>query len=175
MFVPESVETPMGYDILGLLDAGMVQNTVERARFLASKGMRTEAVAGVYDINVIRMNGKDISVKEYKKQAIEILDEQAKELVKGYDDEELETLHEKIESLKSEDGFNPVIEVRCMRSVLRLRDLKDASDSDKMELIKEAIKSLNIEMQYLGEEIRFDAETLEGRKKVVGVCDFLDR
>lgn len=165
VFVPESVETPMGYDILGLLDAGMVQNTVERARFLASKGMRTEAVAGVYDINVIRMNGKDISVKEFKKQAIEILDEQAKELVKGYDDEELETLHEKIESLKSEDGFNPVIEVRCMRSVLRLRDLKDASDSDKMELIKEAIKSLNIEMQYLGEEIRFDAETLEGRKK----------
>jgi hypothetical protein len=165
VFVPESVETPMGYDILGLLDAGMIQTTIEKSRYLAAKGMRTEAVAGVYGIDVIRMDGKDTSVKEFKKEAILILQEQLKELIKGENDAEIQTIKEKITSLKSEDGFRPAIEVRCMRSVLRLRDLKDAPVESRLELIREAIKSLNIEMQYLGEGQRFDSESPEGLKE----------
>ncbi|MDF1497096.1 MAG: hypothetical protein P1P90_03470 [Patescibacteria group bacterium] len=165
VFVPESVETPMGYDILGLLDAGMIQTTIEKSRYLAAKGMRTEAVAGVYGIDVIRMDGKDISVKEFKKEAILILQEQLKELVRGEHDTEIETIKEKIKGLKSEDGFRPAIEVRCMRSVLRLRDLKDAPAELRLELIREAVKSLNIEMQYLGLDKKFTAETAEGRKE----------
>mgnify|MGYP001019756910 CR=1 FL=1 len=165
VFVPESMETPMGYDILGLLDAGMIQTTIEKSRYLAFKGMRTEAVAGVYGIDVIRMNGEEISVKEFKKEAMEILQEQLHELHRGVDDAEIAKIKEKISSLKSEDGFRPVIEVRCMRSVLRLRDLKDAPAESRRELIGEAIKSLNIEMQYLGEGKRFDAESPEGLKE----------
>jgi len=164
VFVPESVETPMGYDILGLLDAGMIQTTIERSRQLAAKGMRTEAVAGVYEISVIRMNGKDVPVKEFKKEAVMFLQDQLAELKRGVDDDEIEILKDKIRSLKTQDGFNPAIEVRCMRSVLRMRDLKDAPDVARLELIGEAIKSLNIEMQYLGKEKRFNIETSEGKR-----------
>ncbi len=165
VFVPESVETPMGYDILGLLDAGMVQTTVEKSRKLSAKGMRTETVAGIYEFDIILMDGKEVSISDFKKQAIEILKEQLKELVRGEHDQEIEIIKEKIANLRSVDGFRPVIEVRCMRSVLRLRDLKDAPSEARMELIREAIKSLNIEMQYLGEERRFDPESREGIKK----------
>lgn len=148
-----------------MLDAGIVQTTVEKSLKLSAKGMRTEAVAGIYEIDTILMDGKEVNVANFKKQAIEILKEQLKELVKGEHDQEIEIIKEKIASLKSVDGFRPVIEVRCMRSILRLRDLKDAPPEARMELIREAIKSLNIEMQYLGEERRFDSESREGIKK----------
>lgn len=165
VFVPESIETPMAYDILGLLDAGMVKTTADRARQFAKLGMRTETVAGIYGINTIRMNGEEISVQEFKKQAILILKENLKEAKAEGDMEKAEEIKNKIALLKTEEGFSPVIEVRCMRSVLRLRDLKDAPAEARMELIKEAVNSLNIEMQYLGIEKRFTAETPEGLKE----------
>ncbi|MFZ6015293.1 MAG: hypothetical protein ACOYUZ_02960 [Patescibacteria group bacterium] len=165
VFAPESMETPMGYDFLGLLDAGMVQNTVERARQLGGLGMRTECVAGIYDIEVINVNGREINFAEFKEEALRILRAQIAELNPGEDDEQIGVLEDKIASLSGEEGYQPVIEVRCMRSVLRLRDLKDAPQEAVIGLVREAVRSLNIEMQYLGSDRRFNAETPEGRKE----------
>ena len=200
LFVGESKETEYGYDVMGLMDENSALITKENAKDLAKRGMRTEAIAGIYSLDVIRINGKEVTVDDFRKQGVEVLkkmidsaklegDEQKvkiyktrlQHLLRGDEIKHYEEMWRKaieagdmqgagkyevkIQELRDLGYYNPAIEVRCMRSVLRIRDLKDAPQEFRQEMIKEAIKSLNIEMQYMGNELRFDAESPEGRKK----------
>jgi hypothetical protein len=200
LFVGESKETEYGYDVLGLMDENSAMITKENAKDLAKSGMRTEAIAGIYSLEVISVNGEEVPVADLRKDAATILKKEIAEADERGDKNKYKTYKDKLDHLLRSDEiekyeelwrgaladddskkaseyeerihelrdlgyYNPAIEVRCMRSVLRLRDLKDAPKEYRSEMIKEAVKSLNIEMEYLGEERRFDAETPEGRKE----------
>lgn len=164
-----SYETASGYDFLGLMDEGMAITTARRAHQLAADGMRTESVAGLYRIKSLRLHGQEVRVKDFLAQAVrdlQVLADQAKELG---DEEEYEEFREKIRDLKDrEQGYKPVIEVRLMRSVIRLRDLKDADPVLRQEMLEEACRCLNIEQQTLGAGTKFEVKTRKGRHEWLG-------
>jgi hypothetical protein len=161
-----SYETASGYDFLGLMDEGMAVTTARRARQLAAAGMRTEAVAGLYRIKALRIYGQEVKTKDFLAEAVSQLRALADEARERGDMEEQEEFLAKIRDLKDrENGYKPVIEVRLMRSVLRLRDLKDAEPALRQEMLDEACRCLNIEQQALGSDLRFEAKTPEGRKQ----------
>ena len=166
VFVPKSYETEFGYDFLGLMDEGMAVTTIKRSRQLAEAGMRTEAVAGVYRIKKFRLHGHEVAFNEIKTIALEELRDSAKEAQSQGNKEVYEEYRNKIRHLKDAgQGFRPIIEIRLMRSILRLRDLKDASEAEQAKMLDEACECLNIEAQALGRDDRFEAKTTEGKRK----------
>jgi hypothetical protein len=159
-----SYETASGYDFLGLMDEGMAITTARRAHQLAADGMRTEAVAGLYRIKSLRVEGKEVRLKDFLAEARRQLEALADEAKRQGDEELRREYLAKISDLKSPDGFRPVVEVRLMRSVLRLRDFLDADPGLRQEMLDEACRCLNIEQQTLGFDQRFEAKSPEGRR-----------
>jgi hypothetical protein len=132
--------------------------------------MRTEAVAGVYRLDELTLGGEEIETKEFKKK---IRDEFKALAAKAKADGDADLAAEYLGKAKDfMDKFEAVAVVRLMRSVLRFRDLKDAERATKLEMVKEACRSLNIESRALDKPERFDAETPEGIRRWVDFIGF---
>ncbi|OGM01014.1 hypothetical protein A2480_03250 [Candidatus Uhrbacteria bacterium RIFOXYC2_FULL_47_19] len=165
-FMPDSKETPWSYDFLGLMDERLAMRVTEVIEMLAETGMRTEALAGVYRTDRVVINGQDVSIDDLKEK---VVDQLQQAISAANSDHEKSELEGKIEDLK--ENFDPVIVIRLMRSVLRIRDMKevmgDIGQEGVVQMISEACKNLNIEAKALGHSDRFDASTPEGREKWV--------
>lgn len=164
VFAPDSQETPMGFDVLGLMDEGMAMTTIKRSRELAAAGMRTESIAGVYRLKAIRLGGEEVSVKDFKSEAKEELKSLSKQAKEEGDEESAEEYSRKLEILNSPDGYQPVSLVRLVRSVFRLRDFKDADAETRLAMMEEVERCLNVEAKELGRSERFDLHSREGRE-----------
>lgn len=154
---PDSPETPWGYDALGLFDERMANGAIKRADQLSAAGMRTEGIAGVYRTDRIFLNGKEVPVKDFKHEAIERMRALAKD-TKSL--EEKEKYRELAQNVR--DMFDPVVMIRVMRSVFRVRDFSDASLEQKEAMLDEACRNVNYEHEALGLPERFTVKTPEG-------------
>ena len=157
---PDAPETPWGYDSLGLMDERTAMRTLENIEKTAKLGMRTEGVVGVYRTDKIFLDGKEVSVASYKKEAIQRIRTLAREI------DDSERAEEYVEMTKDiQEMFDPVIFVRVMRSIFRLRDFRDASPEQKQAMLTEACQNVNYEQQALGMPERFEVQTPEGTEK----------
>lgn len=160
----QSQENPWGYDSLGLFDERMVATVVENADKLSAAGMRTEAIAAAYRTDTILIDGKETPVKELKKETVEKFSALAKAETDPGRKAEIKAM---AADLKKD--FEPVIVIRLMRSVFRLRDMKEALDRGDgaavLKMIEEACQNLNYEAEALGWPDRFDGKTSEGRER----------
>lgn len=151
-----SQETPWGYEPMGLMDERSVEFTVKIADRLSAAGMRTEAVAAVYRLHRLVLDGEEVSTKDFKQQNIDRIVEMAR----------AETDKEKRAELVSmardlRDNFQPVLMVRLMRSALRVRDLGEEPEKTQY-MIAEACQSLNNEAKGLEQPGGYSAETKVG-------------
>jgi len=154
-----SQETPWGYEPLGLMDERSVQFTIEIAERLSVAGMRTEGIAAVYRLRRLVYDGKEMGTDEFKKINIERIVQMARETK---DPEGRKELIAMAKDLKW--NFEPVLMVRLLRSIFRIRDLNEEPEK-KEAMIEEACQSLNNEAQGLGSTERYDSKTPEGREK----------
>ena len=155
-----SRETPWGYDTLGLMDERMATFAVQQSALLTSRGMRTEAFASVMRLKQILIQGELVSVADFKRGAVAGFKQ---DLTEEMDKEKAREMRERIRDF--EQKFQPVIALRLMRSVFRLRDLKDANEREAPFILEEACASLNYEAQALGLEERYSVETVEDRER----------
>ncbi len=173
---PYCRETPWGYDSLGLFDERMAGTTVKKAEELSRLGMRVETFAAYYRLNTVHVGGETITVKELKRRTIEDFKEQAKEVRavaanarrNGASPEEVETIKARAKRLLEHEqdlrqNFEPVIAIRLMRSVFRIRDLQDGTRDQKRIMIEEAVAALQAESRLLhGVESPIRLDTMEG-------------
>lgn len=162
--VSHSMETVARYNVLGLLDDHMATSVIQTAERLAAAGMRTEAIAGVYYLPSIRVEGKEVPIEEWKHRLETQFDSLIAEARARGDEAEASDLEYKKEDLDEE--FNPVEAVRLMRSVFRWRDVVEArSETEQNEMLSEACKNLNLEAQELGQRAGFEVETAGGKQR----------
>lgn len=157
-FFADSKETPWGYDTLGLMDERMAMKALEAIIFFSDKGLRTEGIAGIYRLKEFVSGGKTITLRNFIRQEVRGLRATAQEAAS-----EKEKLH-LLEQAKDLEDFQPVVVVRLMRSVFRLRDVLDAPTRDRASMIEEACDALNHEAVALDLPERFDSSITEGRK-----------
>ncbi|MCC7356908.1 hypothetical protein IT408_00140 [Candidatus Uhrbacteria bacterium] len=151
-----SQETPWGYEPMGLMDERSVDFTVKIADRLSAAGMRTEAVAAVYRLHSLVLDGKEVTTKSFKQQNIDRIVKMAKAETNKEERAHLITMARDVR-----DNFQPVLMVRLMRSVLRVRDLGE--ESEKIDqMIAEACQSLNNEARGLNQLGGYEAETKSG-------------
>lgn len=151
-----SKETPWGYEPMGLMDERSVDFTVKIADRLSVAGMRIEAVAVVYRLHRLVLDGEEVSTTDFKQQNIDRIVEIAR----------AETNKEKRAELVSmardlRDNFQPVLLVRLMRSALRVRDLSEEPEKAQ-DMMTEACQSLNNEAKGLELPGGYTAETKAG-------------
>lgn len=186
-----SQETPWGYDALGLFDERMAVTSVKKAEELAALGMRTEEFVSLLRMNTLYLNGKATPVsaltteaskrflddakkitphiqrlrQELAKAPPEAVVEKEKELLALLN--ERETLTRGARDVKKD--FQPVIAIRLMRSVFRIRDLVDAESPDQARfMLEEAIDNLKKEAHTLGlDEPPFSLHEAKGREAFV--------
>lgn len=149
--IPHDVENTWDYEVLGLFDSRHLKHTLEAISKLAKAGMRTETVAAAYEINSLLINGQAMTVEEWKTQTARLLTAEM-----GGRSEELVR---KLRDFK--EKFKPVILVRLMRSVIRVRDFKDSKSSQAKVMLDEACENLTNESAALGEEKKFNADSSE--------------
>lgn len=156
-----SMETPWGYEPMGLMDERSVDFTIDISDTLSAAGMRTEAVAAVFRLHKLILNGEEVTTKEFKRRNIDRIVEMAK------NDEDKEHRKELIEMAKDiRDNFQPVLLIRLMRSVLRIRDL--AEEPEKIQsMLNEACRSLNNEARGLEQLGGYEAETQAGKERLL--------
>lgn len=157
-FFANSKETPWGYDTLGLMDERMAMKALEAIQFFSGKGLRTEGIAGIYRLKEFISGGKTIKLQSFIRQEARGLRATALEATS-----EKEKLH-MLEQAKDLVDFQPVVVVRLMRSIFRLRDVLDAPTRDRASMIEEACEALNHEADALGLPERYDPSTAEGRR-----------
>lgn len=159
---PEAVithnkETSWGYDGLGLMDARLALRAASLAHDLSAAGMRTEAFAAVMKTKKVFIGGDEVDVDRLRAEAVA----RWKEELRATDDPfQKEELRAKIKDVR--EAYEPAIAVRLVRSVLRLRDLKDADPMMAKAMMLDACQSLNVEMEALGSSERFDVSTEAG-------------
>ncbi len=156
---PDSPETPWGYDALGLFDERMAQGTIKRADQLSALGMRTEAVVAMYRTDRIFLNGTEVPIKDFKQEAIERIRALAKEAESVEEKDRYRHMVKDIHEM-----FDPVVMVRVMRSVFRLRDFTDGTREQQLAMLEEACQNVNYEQATLGLLNRFNVKTSEGRE-----------
>lgn len=175
-----STEFEWGYDVLGLMDWRVAQNAIEQTKRFNSAGMRTEEYAAVYSLNTIHVGGESLSLKKFVQRTAEewriesgtiptvtLLKQQAKlkeSLVFAKQEDDvariaeiesiLESIREKLalrEMAKDmKEGFEPVMAVRLMRSVFRVRDLYDANRPiESKMMLEEALEAYQLEQRLL--------------------------
>lgn len=150
--IPGSSENPWGYNSLGLLDERLFMKTAQNAEQLADAGARVEGIVAAYRLGQIMFKGKPLDVKEYKKNEIASL--------RASDEPEMAS--------DMRENFEPILAVRAMRSVFRLRDLSDAeTDEEAVAMMEESCTNLNHEAEQQNRPVRFDSRTPEGREKWV--------
>ncbi|MBP9864473.1 hypothetical protein KBC54_03435 [Patescibacteria group bacterium] len=159
---PNSPETPWGYDALGLMDERMANGAIQRAEQLSVLGMRVEGIAAVFRTDRIMVRGVEVPVTEFKREAIERMRQLAKD---ESDPDEKQRYREMVKDIK--EMFEPVIMIRLMRSIFRLRDLKDATSEQRQQMLKEACQNVNYEQEALGLPERLSVETSEGMMKFI--------
>lgn len=156
-----SMETPWGYEPLGLMDERSVDFTIKIADELSAAGMRTEAVAAVFRLHKLVLRGKEVTLKEFKQENIDRIVEMAKS------DPDKEHRKELIEMAKDvRDNFQPVLMVRLMRSALRIRDIGEEPERIQ-SMLEEACQSLNNEAQGLHLEGGYEARTQQGKERLL--------
>lgn len=156
--IPGSSEEPWGYNSLGLMDERMAMATMKTAEELSEAGLRVEGIAAIYRLAEIRIEGEPTSVADFKTSTAREWRRQARKMG-STKAEEYRTMAKDVE-----EKFDPVVMVRAMRSVFRLRDLRDAVDEEEARLmIEEACGNLNTEMRERGQPERFDASSGKGR------------
>lgn len=155
-----SRETPWGYDTLGLMDERMAIIAAKQSELLTARGMRTEAFVSVMRLEQIMIGGASKSVADFKREAVVGFKQGLTE------EQDKEKIREKREMIRDfEKMFQPVIALRLMRSVFRLRDLKDANEREAPFILEEACASLNHEAQALGLQERYACHTREDRER----------
>ncbi len=144
--IPGSTETPWGYDVLGLFDERLASGSAKLSEKLAAKGMRTEEYAALYRLNAVVIEGRRVGVEEFKKNAKQrFLDE-----ARAAKDDVAKERYKKM-ARDVVENFDPVIGIRCMRSVFRIRDLRDAANPEQARImLEEACANLNHEARLLG-------------------------
>ncbi len=157
---PDSPETAWGYDALGLLDERLTKNTIFNANILSAAGMRIEGIVAVYRTDTLFINGEDVSVIDFKKEAIFRFRALA---VEAQTVEEKKQYREMAVNIKEE--FQPVVMIRAMRSIFRLRDFKNATCNERDVMLKEACENVNMEMKALRRDEHFSVESEEGKKE----------
>jgi hypothetical protein len=158
--IPFSSEDPWGYNSLGLMDERMAMTTKNMSERLSKTGMRVEGIAAIFRLSQIRLEGEVVPVEAFKKKTAQGWRTQAKSAGKTKAAEYREMARD------IEEQFDPVIMIRVMRSIFRLRDLRDADTPTEVRLmVEEACDNLNVEMEARGEDVRFDSSSKEGREK----------
>lgn len=167
-----SQETPWGYDALGLFDERMALTSVKKAEELADLGMRTEELVALYRINRLFVGGKEVTVKSFITESRGRLIDESKRVRERFQSlsKHLKANRTEKKQLELESAlqdhqvlvegarditknFQPVIGIRLMRSVFRVRDFRDASNNHEAKLIlDEAMDRLNQEALAIGEE-----------------------
>ncbi|MBP7134052.1 hypothetical protein KBA73_02445 [Patescibacteria group bacterium] len=174
---PYSKETPWGYDSLGLFDERMAGTTVKKAEELSRLGMRVETFAAYYRLKTVHVGGETITIEELKRRTIEDFKEQATEVKAeatrlrrdGGTPKEIEELKERAKTLLGHEkdlreNFEPVIAIRLMRSIFRIRDLEDGTHEQARIMIEEAVAALQAESRLLhGVESPIRLDTMDGR------------
>jgi hypothetical protein len=157
--IPGSQENAWGYNTLGLMDRRLAEHTIQKVSQLSALGMRTEAFAGMYGIGKIRLEGAWVTVDEFKKRSIA----QIRELIgKEQDSDRKEWFADMMKDLR--ENFEPVVLVRLMRSIFRVRDLLESDPKQVLAMIEEACQALSYEAEALGKKDHFDGTTPEGRE-----------
>lgn len=158
--IPGSDEYSWGYNSLGLLDERAFVKTAQNADRLADAGARVETIVAAYRLGEIRLKGKPIDIKTYKKQ-------EAASLRASRDPDQRAMAQDLMEN------FDPMIAIRAMRSVFRLRDLSDATSQDEVNaMLEEACANLNHEAAQQDRPERFDPKTREGRERWIKFIAF---
>jgi hypothetical protein len=184
--IPNSQETPWGYDALGLFDERMAMTTVKKSEELASLGMRVEAFAALYRLDAIYLErGRLTSVAALKKEASERFMAEYTELKavlenkdgsRALSEDEKVVIKGKMDDLKAWKNdlmkdFSPVVGVRLMKSVFRIRDLQDATPDQARLMLEEAIVNLQAEQRLLdkggNESDGMSVTSYEGREVYV--------
>lgn len=159
-FVSDSKETAWGYDVLGLMDYRLAAVSARASALLIRAGMRTEALISVMKLKTLFIEGNEVSVKKFVEDSYRELQELA---ATSEDVEERKAYRAKAADLRKE--FYPVLAVRLMRSVLRMRDLHDSAPELREAQLLEASRVLNHEAETLGKPERYDVTTPEGRER----------
>ncbi len=179
--IPNSQETPWGYDALGLFDERMAVTTVKKSEELASLGMRVEAFVGLYRLDAVYLEeGRLTSVAALKKEASERFMAEYTELKESLTKkdtslEEKVAIKHKMDDLRAWKNdlardFSPVVGVRLMKSVFRIRDLQDATSEQARFMLEEAIANLQAEQRLLNKEAESNEpslESIEGREAYI--------
>lgn len=158
-----SPETPWGYDVLGLFDERMATQSVKWANKLESIGVRSEVFAAVYRLNNIWIRGEQKPVTEFIKEQSQKLRDDANNTNDLIKQEQVLKMAEDFET-----NFQPVIAIRCMRSVFRIRDLYDSPDVIAKLMLKEAIDNLKQESIVLNKDIPdYNIDLQDGLKEYI--------
>jgi len=161
--LPKSTENAWGYDVLGLFDERMLNLALKNADYLAPKGFRGEAFAAAYRLKHVWIGGKETSTREFIQQQSNRIREKT-ELAQ--DESEKKRLERVAQDL--EENFSPVLAVRCMRSVFRIRDLADARPELAKSMLRETIDNLKQESRVLGQQVPdFDVDNPNGLTEYV--------
>ena len=178
-----SKETPWGYDALGLFDERMAMTTVKKSEELSALGMRVEAFVALYRLDRVYVDGEVTTLSALKREAAErFMQERAdlKATIKSMMqnrtrpllEEEILPIRKQIEQLEvwKDDmmrNFSPVIGIRLMKSVFRIRDLQDATPAQARIMLEEAVANLQTERRLLHQEEtvpEFTLSSVEGRE-----------
>ncbi len=166
-FTPNMQDAYMRYDMLGLVDERQALQSRDMGERLARAGARTEAVAGIYRLKKVWLNGRETDVGELRAAGAEKLKELAEPI---FGSDEAKQYDKKRKDLRA--NYNPAVVVRLMRSIFRLRDWVDASADERLAMMREACGNVNAEQQALGGETKFDADTEVGREQWVQFVGF---
>jgi len=155
----DSKETPWEYDVYGLMDKRMAKDAIDRSEALTKIGVRTEAVAAVYETDAIYVESETVTIKEIKDR----MEKQWQEKIAGARTPEEKARYQKMRR-NFREQFTPVILTRLVRSVFRLRDIVD-EPARREAMLDEACDVLNREMTLLGQPASFETRTPQGREQ----------
>lgn len=157
--VPRSKEYEWDYNPLGFMDRRVIDRLTDAADELSADGMRVEGVAGAYTFEYLYLDGEKVSVQDFKKRVLEDWKKQEEES----QGKEKKEWRKKIKDFNEQ--FEPIIVIRLMRSVFRVRDFRDADSTQAQAMVAEACKNLTYESEALGEGKKFEAETRKGQEE----------